>query len=221
MRDRRDVEAARGHVGGDEDRHAPALEGEHHAVARALRHVAVQRPHVHAAVAQRAEELVAADLRAHEHDRLAPGASGAQHLDQLVGLAPRVSTGSWNCATVSIVSVAASTWIDRRVVHVAVGELADRRRHRRREQRRLAARGRQREDLLDVLQEAQVEHLIGLVEHHEAAVVQHERVARDQVEHAPDRAHDDVPAGAQLGLLGADRRAAEHRHDVDARCGAP
>ena len=27
---------------------------------------------------------------------------------------------------------------------------------------------------------------------------------------------DDVPAGAQLGLLAADRRAAEHRDDVDA-----
>ena len=107
---------------------------------------------------------------------------------------------------------------DGRVVHVAVRELADRRRHRRGEQRGLAARGRQREDLLDVLEEAEVEHLIGLVEHDEAAVVQHQRVARDQVEHAPDRAHHHVPAAAQLGLLGADRRAAEHRHDVHPAC---
>ena len=52
----------------------------------------------------------------------------------------RVSTGSWNCSTVSIVSVARSTSIDQRVVQVAVGERADRRRHRRREQRGLAAR---------------------------------------------------------------------------------
>ncbi len=35
--DRRDVQAAGGDVGGDEDRHAAALEGEHHAVALALR----------------------------------------------------------------------------------------------------------------------------------------------------------------------------------------
>ncbi len=46
--------------------------------------------------------------------------------------------------------------------------------------------------------------------------MQHERVPRDQVEHAPDRPHDDVPAAAQLRLLGADRRAAEHRDDVQA-----
>ena len=43
-----------------------------------------------------------------------------------------------------------------------------------------------------------------------------QRVARDQIEHAPDGADDDVPAGAQLRLLGADRRAAEDRDDVDA-----
>ena len=41
-------------------------------------------------------------------------------------------------------------------------------------------------------------------------------MARDQVLDAPDGADDDVAAGAQLGLLGADRRAAEHGDDVDA-----
>ena len=64
---------------------AAALEGEHHAVALALGHVAVQRLDVQAAVAQRAVELVAADLRAREDDRLV-GVLGAQHLDELLGL---------------------------------------------------------------------------------------------------------------------------------------
>src|SRR6266567_1267034 len=48
----------------------------------------------------------------------------------------------------------------------------DRRRHGRGEQRRLATAGAQPEDLLDVLQEAEVEHLVGLVEHDVAAVVE-------------------------------------------------
>ena len=217
--DGRDVQAAGGHVGGDQDRHAPALEGEHHAVARALGHVAVQRPDVHAAVAQRAEQLVAADLRAHEHDRLV-GPLRAAAPPPACPACRVASTGSWNCATVSIVSVVGLDLDDHRVVHVAVGELADRRRHGGREQRRLAAGGGQREDLLDVLEEAEVEHLVGLVEDHEAAVVQHERVARDQVEHPPDGPHDDVPAGPQLGLLGADRGAAEDGHHVDPGVGA-
>ena len=106
---------------------------------------------------------------------------------------------------------------DQRVVEVAVGERADRRRHRRREERRLAARRRRREDLLDVLEEAEVEHLVGLVEHDVAAAVQLQRAARDEVEHAADGADDDVAAAAQLRLLVADRRAAEDGDDVDRR----
>ena len=72
------------------------------------------------------------------------------------------------------------------------------------------------EDLLDVLEEAEVEHLVGLVEHEVAARVQHERVARDQVEHAADGADDDLRALLELRLLRADRRAAEHGDGVDA-----
>src|SRR3954470_7400257 len=70
VRDRRDVEAARGDVRGHEDRRPAALEVDHHAVARALAHVAVQRLDVQPAVLERAVELLAADLRAHEDDRL-------------------------------------------------------------------------------------------------------------------------------------------------------
>jgi hypothetical protein len=103
-----------------------------------------------------------------------------------------------------------------RVVEVAVGQRADRRRHRRAEQRRLAAVGRHVQDALDVLEEAQVEHLVGLVQDDEAAAVQDERRALGEVEHAPDRPDDDVAAGAQLRLLGADRRATEDGDDVDA-----
>src|SRR3712207_7031155 len=43
VRDRGDVEAAGGDVGGDENLHAPGLERDHHAVTGALGHVAVQR----------------------------------------------------------------------------------------------------------------------------------------------------------------------------------
>ncbi len=57
-------------------------------------------------------------------------------------------------------------------------------------------------------------------------LVQHQRVSGDQIEHATDGAHDHMPAGPQLGLLGADRRASEDGHHVDSalvrrRCAAP
>ncbi len=41
-------------------------------------------------------------------------------------------------------------------------------------------------------------------------------MARDQVEHAADRADHDLCPGLELGLLGADRGAAEDGHRVDA-----
>ncbi len=162
----------------------------------------------------RPEQLLAADLRANEHDRLV-GCLGLEHLDELVRLAAGVDR-----------QLELRHGVDRErrgldldhggVVHVTVGQHPDRRRHRGREQGRLAAGGGEREDPLDVLQEAEVEHLVGLVEDHEAAVVEHQGVTGDQVEHTADGAHDDVPARPELCLLGADRRPAEHGHDVDA-----
>src|SRR3712207_3281922 len=88
--------------------------------------------------------------------------------------------------------------------------------HSRAEQRGLPAVGRQGEDALDVLEEAEVEHLVGLVEDDEAACGEDERRTLDEVEDTADGADDDVPAGVELRLLGADRRAAERRDDVDA-----
>ena len=103
----------------------------------------------------------------------------------------------------------------RRVVHVALGEPLDRRRHRRREERRLAPARAHPQDLLDVLDEAEVEHLVGLVEDHVAGRGEDQRAARHQVHHPPDRGDDDVGAGAQLRLLRADRGAAEDGDDLD------
>ena len=80
-----DVEPAGGDVGGHQQPLAPALEGDHHAVARALGHVAVQRLHAQPLVAEPAGEAVHADLRAREDDRLL-GALGLEHLDERVGL---------------------------------------------------------------------------------------------------------------------------------------
>src|SRR5437763_1987973 len=57
-----DVESPGGDVGGHQQLHAPPLERDHHAVARALAHVAVQGFDVHALVAHAPVQLVAADL---------------------------------------------------------------------------------------------------------------------------------------------------------------
>ncbi len=204
VRDGRDVQPAGRDVGGDEDRQTPALEREHHPVAAALRHVAVERLDVHAAIAQLLVELVAADLRAHEDDRLV-GALGAQEVDEYIGL-----VGSLHLDAELLDAV------DGHRGRLAVGQGPDLGRDRCREQRRLARAGGLGQDLLDVLEETEVEHLVRLVEHHEARVAEHQRAALHQVEHAADRADHDLASGAQLRLLRPDRRAAEDGHHVDA-----
>ena len=214
MGDRGDVQAAGGDVGGDEHRHPAALEGQHHAVAGALAHVPVQRLDVHPAVAELLVELVDADLGAREDDRLV-GLLGGEHLDQLLGLVGLLDLDLELLDRVDGQRVRDDLHVHG-VVEVVVGQRADRGRHRGREERGLPRVRREGEDLLDVLQEAEVEHLVGLVEHDEATVVEHERVARDEVEHAADGADHDVPAALQLRLLRADRRAAEDGDDVDA-----
>ena len=154
-----------------------------------------------------------ADLGAAEDDRLL-GLLGLQQLDQAVRLlfGGNLDVGLGDRVDGQRLRGDADR---RRVVHVALGEPLDRRRHRRREERRLAPARAHPQDLLDVLDEAEVEHLVGLVEDHVAGRGQHQRVARHQVHHPADGGDDDLGAGPQLGLLGFDRGAAEDGDDLD------
>ena len=154
-----------------------------------------------------------ADLRAAEDDRLL-GLLGLEHLDQAVGLLARLDLDVGLLDRVD--GELLRGHLDRhRLVHVLLGQARDRRRHRRREEAGLAARRAHAEDPLDVLDEAEVEHLVGLVEDHVAGRGEDQRAARDQVHHPPDGGDDDVGAPAQPRLLGRDRRAAEDRDDLD------
>ncbi len=92
----------------------------------------------------------------------------------------------------------------RRLRHVAAREADDRARHGRREQHRLALRRQHGDDALDVGQEAQVEHLVGLVEDEGADLRQVELALAGQVEQTARGADDHVDAlleGLDLGLV--------------------
>ena len=68
-----------------------------------------------------------------------------------------------------------------------------------------------REELLDVGEEAEVEHLVGLVEHHLGDVREVEEALVVEVDESAGRADDDLGAGLQLldltlvGLAAVDR----------------
>jgi hypothetical protein len=61
-----------------------------------------------------------------------------------------------------------------------------------------AAARQQRDDALDVGQEAHVEHAVGLVEHQDRDLVEHHRLVLHVVEQPPGRRDEDLDARAQL-----------------------
>jgi hypothetical protein len=89
------------------------------------------------------------------------------------------------------------------LVHEGAGQRDDRVRHGGREQHRLPLVGDLPQDALDVGQEAQVEHLVGLVEdqHREPAELQVALLG--QVEQAARRADDDVGALRSASICGS------------------
>ena len=58
------------------------------------------------------------------------------------------------------------------------------------------------EDRLDVVGEAHVEHLVGLVEDDDLDVVERERAAADVIDARPGRGDDDVHAAVELSAAG-------------------
>jgi hypothetical protein len=98
-----------------------------------------------------------------------------------------------------------------RVHLVALGQRLDRRRQGGREQERAAGRRRQVEQGLDVLAEAEVEHLVGLVEHHRRDLAERHVAAVDVIAQAAGGADHDVRTLAQEHGL------APRIHAADAR----
>ena len=80
--------------------------------------------------------------------------------------------------------------------------------------------GRRREDRLEVLGEAHVEHLVGLVEDDDLDAIEAQAAALEVVDRPARRRDDDVDAAAQAAQLLADRLAAVDRQDPGAELAA-
>ena len=207
-----DVEPARGDVGRDEEVGGPLAEAAHDAVALLLREPAVQRLRAVAAPGQRLGELVDLGARAAEDDRRrrrlhVEDAAERRHLVLARDDVRRLP----DARDLPRCGLLPRDRHPRRLVEVPLGEGADARRHRRREERRLALLGERAEDRLEVLGEAHVEHLVGLVEDDGAHAGEVERAAVDVVEGAPRRRDDDVDAPLEPAQLLLDRLAAVDR----------
>jgi hypothetical protein len=208
-----DVKAAGGDVRRGQQSEPVVLEGEHHAIALALTQVSVERLDLEPAAAKRLVEPRRADLRAAEDDRLL-GILGSQHLDEAIDLAPcgHLYEGLLDCVDGDLLR----GHLDRDgVVHIAVGEPLDRGRDGGREQRGLPAGGAEPQDALDLVDKAEIEHFVGLVEDDVAGSGEVQGAARDQVQRSPHGRHHDLGARSKPRLLRLDGLASEHSGDLN------
>ena len=199
-----DVDAAGGDVGGHQDLDLAVTELLHHPLAGGLLHVAVQGRGREAALGEVVGHTLCLSLGAGEDDDLVVVLALQQAADHLglvevVGLVDELGRGRDG------LGLGRGLGADvHRVAHVGAGQGHDRARHGGREQQRLAGLRGERDQLLHVGQEPQVEHLVGLVEDEGVHVGEVENLAVGQVDQAARGADDDVDALLQrvdLGLV--------------------
>ena len=216
-RQKRDVDPARGDVGGHQEPVLPLLHPRHHELARGLGEVAVEEPRVVAATLQVRGHRLGVGLGVAEDDRR-PRVLALEHGDeQLLPRPLRVGDPVGDVLDpLHVHPVGREVDVDR-VLHVAVDHLGDVVRERRREEQDLVELAEHVEDLDDVLVEPGREHLVGLVEHEGPHVREVERPARVVVEHAPRRPDDELDPRPEGVELLCEARAAVDRDRLETR----
>ena len=209
----RNVDPARGHVGRDQHVDLAIAEALDRAVTLALRFVAVDRFRVVAIGAQALHQLFRAMLGAGEHKRQRAHI-GREDIAQLAGLL------SFAVEEVHrLGDLVGSLAGGRNLNALGIGEVGLRDflhllRHRGREQQGLTRGAKARRDLAQRMNEAEVEHLVGLVEHQMAGVAQVDRAAIHQVDQSARGGDENVVAAMHHGDLTVDRLAADNGRDV-------
>ena len=194
-----DVDAARRDVGGHEDVHLAVAERAQRLLAGALAEVAVQRAGREAARRQLVRHASGRALGAREDDgpAAALGLQGAGHelvLVHVVGAVDELTDVLLRQALVLRVRRADVG----RLRHVAARHRDHGTRHGGREQHGLTHGRDGGEQGLDVGEEAEVQHLVGLVQHHGVHQVQAQVALAHQVDEAAGGADDDLDAALQL-----------------------
>src|SRR6185437_747742 len=195
MRDAVDIDAAGGDVGGDENARFAVAKAGKRTLARGLRFVAVDRLRANPAARQLLSDPVGAVLGAGEDEgargraiRQEIGEEGAlvALFDEIDALRDALDGGCLRR--------------DRdpnRVGKHAAGEPRRGLGHGRREEERLAALGKRGDDALDIVNEAHIEHAVGLVEDENLDRIEAQMTLLNEVEQAPGRRDENVDAARQ------------------------
>ena len=207
-----DVDAAGGDIGGDQHVDVAGAERLERLLAGGLSQVAMHRADLEAAFGQLVGDFLGGALGAGEDHRGA-AALGLQYPADQFDLVQRV--GAVDELFGGVVGGRRMRGLRPDVgglVHERTGQRDDRVRHRRREQHGLPFVGDLLENPLDVGQEAEVEHFVGLVEHQHRQPAELKMALLGEIEQPPRRADDHVDTLLQrldLRLVGpatVDRR---------------
>ena len=209
------VEPTRGHIGRDTHPGAPVAQLLQRRRALALRQLARQRRHGKAALREVRREVGDPIARRAEHER-PDGVVEPQHVHH-VEIALALDDRHRAVLDVGVALVGGLRREAQRVLLELLRHRGDVARDGRGEQQRAALGGRRLEQLFDVLAEAHVEHLVGLVEHDAGELRQRQRAAGKVIREPPWRADDDVHPSAQLVRLAARIEATDARRDARTR----
>ena len=209
-----DVEATGGDVGRHQDVQSAVLELVDGAFTLVLRDVTVDGRSLEATGPQLVGELLGVALGPHEDDHRV-------ELGDLEDAGQRVELVAVRHHQVVLRDVVTGPLLGLDgvflgVVEVLLRQTTDRRGHGRGEERDLAGVRSVGEDALDILLEAHVEHLVGLVEDEEAQVGQIQAALLQVVDDTARCTHDDLCATAQAGQLCTVGGTAVDREDAHA-----
>ena len=193
------VQATSSHIGCHQDVQAAVLELINRALTESLRDVAVDGSSGESAGTQLLGELLGLVLGAHEHDHRFEflDFEDAGQRVQLVAVADHQE------ALANVVR-SASLGLDGnlfRLRQVLLGQATNRSRHGSREQRDLLVIRGVGKNALDILLEAHLQHLIGLVQHQETQVGNVQRALLQVVDDTTRRADDNLRTSAQTRQL--------------------
>jgi hypothetical protein len=211
-----DVQSAGGHVGGDEDAQTSVTEALERALALSLGHVAVDGAGPEAALHEVFAEAFGAALGAGEDDDLA-----ALRLDEDVVEVFHLLLAAVDVHHVLVDVLGGRARLDGhgdRVLEELDGQVLGAVLHGGREEERLALFLHERQQVLDILHEAHVEHAVDFVEDDVAEAGEVEVAALDEVLGPSRRADDEARAAAQVGDLAVHMGAADA--DGGAQAGA-
>ena len=205
-----DVQAARCHVGTDQQIDRAAFEGFQGFQAFVLGFIAVQCGRVEAFALQRARQPRATELAVHEHKRLLQAAI-AQNLAQRAAFVVVINSvkmllhrGGGGVGT---------RHLDRhRILQVAAGQALDLGRESGREQQGGALFGQVAQDALQIGQKADVQHAVCFVEHHILDLVEHAVLGFDVVQQTAWRGHQHLDPFFKLCCLRLHVHTAKHHH---------